>query len=1629
MDFDVSKALLDGGSFDIIRRRLINHADKLNSKVDSLNSSRRDEFGGGALDLAGSINLLTPANCTPVDMARVGSKLLFGFETKLGIKSKLEMSDIFAVYQLQDNNEQLTEIPLSESFLSDSVFKKDLEQLLTYNKSARLKQLYRKNDQLYILFSLNDSGRDYQFFSFDLANAEKPAYLGHESGRPKAESTTNFAWQRLSDSDTAGTLTKLFSLDDSLYIGTEAGKLIFKVNDNSANGMTILEEDLQNSYQRLNDMIVHMATEGNLVFAKVKALDEPSERYYIFNKITQKVVRADGIANGVQSLPEDHGVIFSNGFALSSGEVKIFSNESSSLELHNLITSPNGEDSLYFFFDVQVGGYTIYHYNMINKNVSSPMHACGYALRQNGELFMFRTSQNSQPEKLHKLQVWGTPFMSQSAYAAKSSSNSDNIFRKIGNASLVRGISDVLSILKLVRDEDVSAALYEGVIKTSVKAIDSHHWFANEELGNFKDELSGIQATSELVLDEFNKTIALARTASDKLVELKASFDSIVHEVNVLRGEDSERYLDILQKIKGQIGVTVEAKEIRFINTEEVAKLELEIIAQKDKVVESLVALLQRESSFKPFYESIKQIQASVNRAEKTAELAPELVKIDTLTSSLTALNDEVSEIEVEDTTKITFIIEQLSHAFTQLNTLRSVVQSKTSDFARIEAQSEFAAQMKQLDQMIEVGQSRITTPSECDTELAKLTAQFEKLETRFAEFEDYIEEVINKRKDTYSNIESRKTQLTSAIKRRIDNTARSAGITLKNISQRANRLESGTQLQGFFSSDQMITKVRDYASQIEEMGDTITAAGLLSQINAIREQAARDIRDKEELFEDNGRIVKMGKHKFAVNGNDIELNIVEKDSRPYASISSTDFLQSIDDERLNDLIEYFGIDVPSENSDTYRAEFLAYQLIKEIESGDGFINHNDMIEHLKNKRLGLESSIEGKISKFIAQSYNEGYVRGVHDIDGVTILEAVYPLYFSESGTATIPQSARIEGLKMLATFEETVIDSMLENLDNMNKVSTALSSPSILIEAVSQYSKDFGVSADAISYLFASIKSDSDVFSVSEEAKNLLDELTSKGVDLKSFTANLKTKAVFTQVAKQVAPELDSGYVEEAYYAIHANEIKSVGTASVYAVSDLVGNHNLIKSGGIKSDIETFISKCSNIQTKQIPEFSEFIKVRQNIANELHSELNLQDFEAKPLSNFVRNKLIKDCYLPIIGDSLARQMGSVGSNTSAQSGGLLLLSPPGYGKTTLLEYIAKILGVVFVKIDCPTIGHNVTSIMPEEADNAGSRKELEKLNMGLEMGNNVLLYLDDIQHLNSEFLQKFISLCDGTRRIEGSWKGESKTYDMRGKRFAIAMAGNPYTENGEAFKVPDMLVNRMSSYNLGDVMTGMDEAFELSYIENALTSHSVTAPLASRSQEDLYKLVRISKGEEIALSELEHNYSPAEANEITEILTQMIKVQSVVLKVNAEYIRSAAMSLRTEPPFLLQGSYRNMSKMVEKLVPAMNDEDVDALINDHYRAESQTLTTGSEQNMLRFKELTSELTDEEQERWNEIKLNFSANDISADSELTDADKVVRSINKIAESLEAMVEKEPTMKTYLLPSSRPKKATQVPEA
>ena len=206
--------------------------------------------------------------------------------------------------------------------------------------------------------------------------------------------------------------------------------------------------------------------------------------------------------------------------------------------------------------------------------------------------------------------------------------------------------------------------------------------------------------------------------------------------------------------------------------------------------------------------------------------------------------------------------------------------------------------------------------------------------------------------------------------------------------------------------------------------------------------------------------------------------------------------------------------------------------------------------------------------------------------------------------------------------------------------------------------------------------------------------------------------------------------------------------------------------------------------------------------------------------------------------------------------------------------------------------------------------------------------------------------------------------------------MAGNPYTESGEKFQIPDMLANRADIYNLGDIIGDTAHLFELSLIENALTSNPVLQQLSTKYFDDVYTLIdRVQHN--TADAELKGNHSNQEVADYVSVIEKVIKIRNTVLKVNETYIASASMedSYRTEPSFKLQGSYRDMNKLVAKVVPIMDDKELQTLVLSHYENESQTLTSAAEANLLKYKELSNSLTEEELQRWEDIKVIFAKN------------------------------------------------------
>ena len=880
--------------------------------------------------------------------------------------------------------------------------------------------------------------------------------------------------------------------------------------------------------------------------------------------------------------------------------------------------------------------------------------------------------------------------------------------------------------------------------------------------------------------------------------------------------------------------------------------------------------------------------------------------------------------------------------------------------------------------------------------------------------------------------LKSHKQQLLDERQRKAQSISDAAGRILSSIEKRSLKFTEADELNTYFASDALVLKIRELVEDLRGLDSAVKADDIESRFKAIKEQALRSLRDKTDIYEAGGNVIKLGpRHKFSVNTQELDLTIIPRDGELNIHLTGTDYFEPITSEALLELRDYWEMSLESETPNVYRAEYLAFQVLNAAEKESEGLS----LEGLQSANA-TESELEKIVRDFAAPRYKEGYEKGVHDHDATLILQKILPalvqadlLKFDPSARAlaqtfwshaqtllaklkALPQSADVDEISLkeaLLTWPERARSAVhMRSVFSSSKALVLLSGE--IRSHIDVFIQKHPISVEALtadhaaSYLVEELSREQVEFVGSQYAVNLVDELK-RTLDDKTWDqyavslekldglpseqwklteawlhALLEDKSNENEAFSSNASRLHR-YIPEAIALLNVGDKVSRRTSSAdleLSVEGLLGDHRLISNQTIQFGLDAFLHRLSDHLNVVVPKYHHYLKVRLQVISDERDGLRLDEFKARPLSSFVRNRLINESYLPLIGDNLAKQMGTVGENKRTDLMGLLMMiSPPGYGKTTLMEYVANRLGLIFMKINCPSLGHDVMSLDPQQAPNATARQELEKLNLALEMGNNVMLYLDDIQHTHSEFLQKFISLCDGTRRIEGVWKGKTKTYDMRGRKFCVVMAGNPYTETGEAFKVPDMLANRADIYNLGDILGGMDEQFALSYIENSMTSNSVLAPLAVREMDDIYKLIDMAKGKDIASTDLSHQYSGAEINEITEILKKMFVIQDVVLKINKQYIASAAQNdkYRTEPSFKLQGSYRNMNKMSEKLSAVMNEAELMQMIQDHYLGEAQLLTSGAEDNLLKLAELRGNMTAEQSERWEEIKRDFLRN------------------------------------------------------
>ncbi|MEC9441432.1 MAG: DNA repair ATPase [Myxococcota bacterium] len=1654
-------AALETSNYEVIRKRLVDQGRELAKRAESLNQKRQDFFGTISMEVVGNQTITTENNCIPQDIINLGDCLLFGYNVHRKM-SQTQIPDVFSLHRFSKEGEELSlrHVPqdTGENFLSQPQFMEDFDKLYFSFKDAFLRQLRRTEGRLLAIFQTGSKLEDIRVLRWAVDAHDNVTYIDNAGEKDNVQARSHdFAWVATRREDMITGRHPHIAIKNKVFVETVGGDLTIKVEDNTEDGVGVYSEPVEDQNQALGDAEIFYAEVGALILLKIRPYREDNWRYLVFNTLTKTAARIDSIGQSCVALPEDHGIIFPGGYVLESGEVKTFEHDTRDMRIAETRRSPNGEDVLFAFTRPQDGQYLLLSYNLIRKEVLNPILCHGYSIFDDGTMIIFRST-GDQQTRHHPMQVWGTPFLSDE-YAAQIPSDG-SLLSKIGNAELVRGISDGLTIRKMINNQEPTTEIYTSIISAAERMIDAYYWIGESEAGDMRAPLREVVKTATLIIEEFEKVRAMRQNAREALREAEREQSRLFGDIRYANWREIGRFVDGLDGLRSQRGRLITLREMKYMQVERIDELEQEVIDHYDKLSKATVSFLLGEGSLSTYRAKIDAVIKGIEEIQTTVEATKIKEELDTIGEGLNLLTEVISGLKIEDPTARTQILENIAEVLGQQNRARAMLDAKNRALLETEGRAEFAVQFQLLGQSVTSAISMAETPERCDEQLERMMVQLQEMESRFSEFDMFLAQLTEKREEIYEVFETRKQQLIEARQRKASTINQAAEKILAGIQRRARKMEDVEALNAYFAADAMVIKIREMATQLRELKEPVKADDLENQLKATRDQSIRTLRDKLDLFEGGDAVIKLGKHRFSINTQSLELTMVPRDNEVRLHITGTDFYEQVEDKEFLETRYLWDQQLISETRDVYRGEYLAACILEDARTKAKGYTIPDLFDlSVKDDELLLV------VRKYIEERYDEGYERGVHDTDTTQILTALLGLYITAGllrfgskarALATLYWATEPEELEVEKTSAMTLEQRrkakespaqrrrklLVRRAQSFGRLRKTFSSASAVAELRAEVARELGgfceehglddifsgrVRVEAADYLIEELAAgEHPHFILNSEAEQLarkffdhLDLSNSRKDfedDLETLTGELEASwelasswlAAYTEQRRE--DETPVGYLmdETIAYLITSGQIeREISSAKTETqVKELLGQHPRIVSQVLTIRLDEFLSRLDRYIHERAPEYRAYRKLSHTVLDRVRKRLRLDELKPRVLSTFVRNRLIDEVYLPLIGDNLAKQMGSVGeSGRSDRQGLLLLISPPGYGKTTLMEYVANRLGLTFMKINGPAIGHHVVSLDPSEAPNATARQEVEKINLSLRMGNNVMLYLDDIQHCNPELLQKFISLCDATRRIEGVWDGQTKTYDLRGKRFSVVMAGNPYTETGERFQIPDMLANRADTYNLGDILEGSQDAFALSYIENALTSNPVLAPLSNREKEDIHLFIRMAQGEDIALTDMKYSYSAVEANEIVTVLKKLFVCQDVLLQVNQAYIESASQddAYRTEPPFKLQGSYRNMTKLAEKVVSAMNDQELEALIDDHYLGESQTLTTEAEQNLLKLKEIRGRLTAEEKERWESIKKEYRRRKMMGGGDNDPVSRVAGPISSLVQRVEEL--------------------------
>ncbi|MDR0633678.1 MAG: DNA repair ATPase, partial [Azoarcus sp.] len=970
----------------------------LQRKTQALNAARLTEFGRQAQTLILRTRARTENNCIARDLTRIGDLLLFGYNVFIGLRRETVVSDVFSLYRLkegEENAEELEPVPLAGTFLEDARFVADFRELYTYYKQACIVQLRLHQGKLFAAFQIGEKINDLRVFRWTLENDGSLKYLDNRGEREIAlPPTHDFEWTPTTREQHVGGRYPHINILDTVFVETVGGDLTVKIENNTETGLGIYAEPVEDKNQSLADAAISYARLGSLILLKVRPYREKEDRYLVFNSRTNTVTRIDAIGQSCVQLPEDHGLIFPGGYYLQSGESKAFDLPEaliSTLCFKRMLRSPNGEDVLYIFYQPEGGQYALFSYNLIEKSLSAPIVCHGYARFEDGRMLVFQAD-NPEPTRTHPMQLWQTPFSSEEHMTRAAAAQ--GFWGRIGNPELVRGIAELTAIARAVGEQTPTRAAYEGIISQCGRALDAFFWLDTAEAGGLDADLRAIAEAARNTLDEFEKVETIRRDTRRAIDEAESRQRELLSDIAGTIWQKPEDFVQALERLRAERGQLQLLLELRHADTGRINALDATYAAEAERVGEKALAFLSRENAFEGTRQNLARAAGLLDKAATSEDIARVLAELDSAAAGLDLLTGQIGNLPGGDAVTRTRILDAISAVYAEINHLRAEARNRRRTLVTSESAAEFGAQFKLFGQSLENAIELADTPEKCDDALTRLLAQLEELEGRFAEQETFLADIAAKRETVYESLLARRQTLLDAKNRRARAIVDAAARILDGIPRRVAQFSDLGALHSYFASDPLIGKLRNQIADLRALGDGVGADDLDTRLKTAREQAIRTVRDQGELVSEDGNTLRFGRHAFTVNRQPLDLTLVPLDGALRFHLSGTDYYAPLAPEANAELEAhraYWDRLLVSETPAFYRAEYLAGSLLEAAIAGEAGETGLDWrgLQALCADADNIAPVLE-KLRLWSASRYQEGYQKGVHDVDAARILTAL---------------------------------------------------------------------------------------------------------------------------------------------------------------------------------------------------------------------------------------------------------------------------------------------------------------------------------------------------------------------------------------------------------------------------------------------------------------------------------------------------------------------------------------------------------------------------------------------------------------------------------------------------------------